>query len=353
MPDIYRQSQMFREALIRRERRAAAELASSYTRVWASIKKELDLLTARIATESTAGLIIREQQLRFLLARVETQVTKFTAIAVKKITATQKLEVEHGATDALNLIKRAYSNAPPGLSISFMRLPEGVIEALVGNLGDGTPLRELLDTFGHELGREINNLLVNSIAEGRSVQRIAREMKRISQQPLARTLLISRTEVLRAYRQGSIATYSANKDVVKGWTWLSAQSARTCISCWLMHGTVHSVDEDFSDHPNGRCTAVPLTKSWADLGFEGMPEQPALPSGESLFTRLPAEQQRRIMGDASYRAWRAGAVDLQDFVGVRNDPRWGQTHYHRSLTEILGEGARRYIVPAPPQRRAA
>ena len=60
---------------------------------------------------------------------------------------------------------------------------------------------------------------------------------------------------------------------------------------------------------------MPLTKSWADLGFSGMPEQPALPSGESLFTRLPADQQRQIMGDASYRAWKAGAVNLQDFVG--------------------------------------
>jgi phage putative head morphogenesis protein, SPP1 gp7 family len=298
-------------------------------------------------------MIIREQQLRFLLAQVETQVTKFTALAVKKITATQKLEIEHGATDALNLIKRSFSGAPPGLTISFMKLPEGVIETIVGNLGDGSPLADLFETFGVDVRRQVNALLIDSIAQGRSIRRIARDMQRVTQQPLNRTLLISRTEVLRAYRQGSIATYSANKDVVKGWTWLSAQSARTCMSCWMMHGTVHSADEEFSDHPNGRCTPVPLTKSWADLGFAGMPEQPALPSGESLFTRLPADQQRQIMGDASYRAWKAGAVNLQDFVGVKNDPRWGQTHYHRSLTEILGPAAQQYTAPATPQRRAA
>jgi len=353
MPNIYQQSRLFREALIRRERRAATELASAYTRAWAGIKRELDILTAHIATESTAGLIIREQQLRFLLAQVETQVTKFTALAVKKITATQKLEVEHGATDALNLLRRAYSNPPIGLSISFAHLPEGTLEAIAGNLGDGSPLASLFETFGADARRAVNDLLFDSIAQGRSIRRIARDMKKVTKQPLDRTLLIARTEVLRAYRQGSIATYQANRDVVKGWTWLSAQSARTCIACWMAHGSVHSVDEEFFDHPNGRCAAIPLTKSWADLGFSEMPEQPPLQSGESLFMRLPAEQQRQILGNAAYRAWRDGAVTLQDFVGTDTSARWGTTHHHRSLTEILGPGAQEYMAPTPPRRRAA
>ena len=353
MPSIYAQSQLFRAALIRRERRAATELAAAYTRVWRSIKKELDLLTARLATESTAGLIIREQQLQFLLAQVETQVTKFTAIAVNKIANTQRLEIEHGADDALNLLRRAYSGAPPGLTISFSQLPEGVIQSIVGNLGDGSPLRTLLATFGEEARRDVSSLLINAIAQGQSIRKIARQMQQVTQQPLVRTLLISRTEVLRAYRQGSIATYSANKDVVKGWTWISAQSARTCIACYMLHGTEHDADEEFSDHPNGRCTPVPITKSWADLGFEGMPEQTPIPTGEGLFQRLPSNEQRQILGDAAYRAWKAGAVDLGDFVGVKNDPRWGQSHYTRSLNEILGPKAQEFTVPAAPQRRAA
>jgi SPP1 gp7 family putative phage head morphogenesis protein len=346
MPNIYRQSQLFREALIRRERRAATELASAYTRAWAGIKRELDLLTARIATESTAGLIIREQQLRMLLAEVEAQVTKFSAIAVKKITATQKLEVQHGTQDALNLLRRAYEGAPAGLSITFTKLPQGAIEAIVGNLTDGSPLATLFDQLGPEVRRQANAVLIDAITQGQSIPRIAKRIQQVTQQPLNRALLISRTEVLRAYRQSSISTYAANKDVVKGWTWISAQSASTCMSCWLMHGTVHEADEDFSDHPNGRCTPVPLTKSWAELGFAGMPEQTPIPTGESMFRGLPSEQQRQIMGDASYRAWKAGAVDLTDFV---RPIRVGR----RSLTEILGPGAQEYMAPTTPQRRAA
>lgn len=354
MASIYRQSQLFRSALLRRERRAATELAASYTRIFASIKRELDHLTTRIATESTAGLILREQQLRFLLAQAETQATKFTAIAVRQITDSQRSEIEHGAEDAVNLLRRAYQETPPGLTISFAQLPRGVIESIVGNLGDDSPLTDLLNTFGPEMRREMSALLTNSIAQGKSIRYIANKMAQISQQPLVRTLLVARTETLRAYRQGSIATYAENKDVVKGWTWVCAASTRTCMACWMLHGTVHSNAEEFSEHPAGRCTPVPLTKSWAELGISGMPEQPPIQSGESQFLMLPAKDQRQILGDAAYRAWKDGAVSLQDFVGLKNDPRWGQTHYRRSLDEILGPAARQYKIDTPaPQRRAA
>lgn len=354
MANIYRQSQMFRAALIRRERKAATELAQAYTRMFASVQKELDQVVIRVAREGTDGLIIREQQLRMLLAQIERQATKFTAIAVNKIVAQQQSEINQGAEDALKLLRQAYSAAPPGLTISFAQLPEGVIESMAGNLGNGSPLRNLLNTLGQEASRDINSLLINAIGAGRSVRTIARDMQRLTQQPLARTLLISRTEVLRAYRQGSIATYQANKDVVKGWTWVSAASARTCMACWMLHGTVHDNSEDFSEHPNGRCTPVPLTKSWAELGIYGMQEQPPILSGESAFLNLPAKDQRVILGDASYRAWKAGVVDLQDFVGVKRSAEWGETHHTRSLREILGPDAQQYYVkPAEPIKRAA
>lgn len=351
MPNIYRQSQLFRAALIRRERRAAAELARAYTRIFASLQKDLDQVVIRSAREGTEGLIIREQQLRMLLAQVERKATKFTAIAVNKISETQASEIEHGAEDAINLLRRAYSGAPPGLTITFGQLPEGVIESMVGNLGDGSPLRLLLNEFGSEASREISAMLINSIAAGRSIRRIAQDMRRLTQEPLARTLLVARTEVLRAYRQGSIATYQANKDVVKGWTWVSAASARTCMACWMMHGTAHSNEEMFSDHPNGRCTPVPLTKTWEELGIAGMREQEPIQSGESAFLNLPASEQRRIMGGPAYRAWRDGAVTLQDFVGVKQSSQWGETHHTRSLRDILGEDAQRYYgKPAPAEQ---
>lgn len=273
MANIYRQSQLFRAALIRRERRAATELAAIYTRLFRSVQKDLDKLLVRLDTERTAGLVFREQQLRMLLAQIEAQATKFTAIAISRITAEQAREIEHGAEDAINLLRRAYTGAPAGLTLSFAQLPTGVIEALVGNLGDGSPLRLLLNQFGSEAARAISALLINAVGAGRSVRAIAREMRDLAQQPLTRTLLVSRTEVLRAYRQGSISTYQANKDVVKGWRWLSAQSERTCIACWILDGSVHDSSEEFSSHPNcltaEAVVVAPSATAYTSRWFDG------------------------------------------------------------------------------------
>lgn len=273
MANIYRQSQLFRAALLRRERRAATELAAVYTRLFRAVTRELDQLVARIVEEGTPGLLIREQQLRHLLAQIEAQATKFTAIAVSRISREQAREIEHGAEDAVNLLRRAYAGAPAGLTLSFSQLPIGVIEALVGNLGDGSPLRLLLASFGSEAAREISALFINAVGAGRSVRAIAREMRDLAQQPLTRTLLVSRTEVLRAYRQGSISTYQANKDVVKGWRWLSAQSERTCIACWILDGSVHDSNEDFSSHPNcltaEAVVVAPSATAYTSRWFDG------------------------------------------------------------------------------------
>jgi len=110
-----------------------------------------------------------------------------------------------------------------------------------------------------------------------------------------------------------------------------------CPMCWAMHGTEHTLDEHLDDHPRGRCAMVPLTKTWKELGFEGVPEtRVEVEPGELLFAKLPEEQQRAILGNAGYEAYKAGVVTLADFVGQTSDPRWGTMRYARSLKEMLG-----------------
>jgi hypothetical protein len=104
-----------------------------------------------------------------------------------------------------------------------------------------------------------------------------------------------------------------------------------------MHGTEHSLDERLDDHPNGRCTAIPKTKTWAELGFEGVPEtQVQVERGIDLFEKLPDVDKERILGSrAAFEAYRAGAVTLSDFVGRRRSREWGTMRYARSLKETL------------------
>jgi len=52
--------------------------------------------------------------------------------------------------------------------------------------------------------------------------------------------------------------------------------------------------------------------------------------------------QDRNLGPAALRAYKSGAVSLDDFVGVEKSVDWGLTRYTRSLTEILGDRAAQF-----------
>lgn len=110
-----------------------------------------------------------------------------------------------------------------------------------------------------------------------------------------------------------------------------------CAMCVAMHGTIHKLDERFASHPNCRCTPVPLTRSWDELGFPGVSETvPEMERGTDAFVGWPESAQREVLGPAAFSAYRAGAVRLSDFVGEHTDPRWGAGRHTRSLRSILG-----------------
>lgn len=73
--------------------------------------------------------------------------------------------------------------------------------------------------------------------------------------------------------------------------------------------------------------------------------------GEALFARMTPAQQDAKLGQAAGAAYRAGAVKLIDFVGVRRDPDWGDTRYVKSLRQVLGrEEAQRWVRKAQQQK---
>ncbi|MBI4494350.1 MAG: hypothetical protein HY690_16310 [Chloroflexi bacterium] len=77
------------------------------------------------------------------------------------------------------------------------------------------------------------------------------------------------------------------------------------------------MDERLDDHPRGRCAPVPVTRTWAELGFKEVPEtRVEVPKGTEVFAKLSPEQQRQILGPAAFAAYRAGVVKMEDFWRV-------------------------------------
>lgn len=157
---------------------------------------------------------------------------------------------------------------------------------------------------------------------------------------LTRALVIARTEMLDAHREASRAQRKANTDVLTGWTWVATLDARTCPSCWSMHGSVHSVD-DFGpiDHQQGRCTSVPTTKSWADLGFDIEEPPSVLPDARQVFDDLPAEQQTAILGKDRLALLNSGQIEWGDLATRRSTDGWRDSMVPTPVSALLAKAS--------------
>jgi len=351
--EMQRLADLFRRALLRRERAAADEMARAYAVAWKRIEAKLKALLDELAAAEERGedvslaWLFQRERLQTLQRQVEAEWHRWAADNARRLEAEQRAAIRAAGQDAEALTRAALGPPPPGVTLTWARLPHEALESLVGFTSDGTPLRALLDALGAEASQAVRETLIAGLATGENPRAIARRVKGEFDGNLARALRVARTETLRAYRTAALRHYRANDDVVKGWIWLAAVqgrgAGRTCASCWAMHGTTHSLDEIMDDHPNGRCAAAPWVRSWAELGFEGLPEGPETPKGVDLFVRLTPQEQDRVLGQAGGAAYRAGAVSLDQFVGVRYSSRWGTLRYARSLGNVLGpEGAKRW-----------
>lgn len=363
----------FRSQLLRQERQAASEMVRAYAAAWQRTRARLAELQEQIDAARASGLIpgpftprqpggpVIEQtpgtfslswlyerdRLTSLLSQIEAELRRFAAMADELTTAGQLQAVRAAQENTGELVRRgAQAARQPELVGMFNRLGREAVQDLVGFAADGSPLRELFDALGPRVSLGVQDALVTAVATGIGPRETARLVRQQFGMGLARALTIARTEQIRAYREASRRSYAENADLLDGWVWLSAHDGRTCPSCWAMHGSRHPVTETLDDHPNGRCTMVPIVKG----------HDPEIRTGDELFKELPPAQQEKILGKAAHLAYQAGAVRLSDFVGRRDDPAWGTMRYARSLTEILGrKEARQYIdlvLQAARERKA-
>jgi len=156
---------------------------------------------------------------------------------------------------------------------------------------------------------------------------------------LNRALTIARTEQLRAYRTAATEQMKAS-GVVEGWIWRSALQDRTCLACLAMDGQQFSLDEELTDHPNGRCFKQPIIKGLTPI---------AAKSGAEWFSQQSEETQRAMMGPKRYEAWKAGAFEFIELARRSESDVWGPSVRVAGIEEILsgqrGESIRTTGIP--------
>lgn len=352
MPEgkIYDAIERFRRDLLRRERRAAGEIVRVYGEAWKRIRAELERLHTEYEAMKARGeepgpdWIYQYNRARAFRNQVLRELQTFAQYAENKVREEQIEAIRTAEEQAERLARLALGTPPAGLVVDWNRIDRYAVETMLGMTQMESPLHRLLLSISVEGAQAAEDALVRGILMGQNPREVAREMRKVLGTTLSRALTIARTETLRAHREATRASYQANSDIVKGWIWHSATDERVCGACWAMHGTEHRLDEILDDHPNGRCAMVPKTHTWAEIGkqygidLSDVPDtNPEIETGVSLFERLPAEKQIKILGPAKYAAWKEGEFSLSDIVGRSRSKEWGTHRFEKSLVQLLGE----------------
>jgi SPP1 gp7 family putative phage head morphogenesis protein len=333
-----------RAELMKVERNGASAITATYKRVEEKLGANLALLISDIETarsekvEVRPNWLVTQHRYQRLLAELQEETLAFIHRAITEVTGMQRAAVERAVKDAEDLTVKALGPGPEAavaqVRQNFGRLPGRQLERLVGFAGDGKPLGELLAELGPEQSKAARDSLAYGVATGQSPRVIASDIATKTGIAKARALTIARTEMLRPYREVTHERFQASQ-VVTGWTWLAVLDARTCPVCAAMNGTEHTDDETLDSHPNCRCTAAPRTKSWADLGFAGIPDvRPPVLTPEQRFAALPEGDQLAILGARRLDAYNAGDITLAEMVRKTESKRWGPGRRATTLTEL-------------------
>lgn len=212
-----------------------------------------------------------------------------------------------------------------GISQTWSRVDVGAMDAIVKR--STGRIHSLTMPLTRDMVTQMKATLIRGVAVGENPRVAARQIMRRCEQTFsggrARALNIARTELNDAHRQASLRSRSVNSDIVKGWRWHCTFSPRTCPSCLAQHGSLHKADElGPLDHQQGRCTSIPVTKSWRELGIDQDEAADEFPDARAWFNRQPRETKLRIMGAERLRRLEDGRLSWDDLSQLRHTNGW-------------------------------
>lgn len=335
----------FRQRLLSQEAEAAERMARAYARIGQSMQDDIDALADEIAAmeEPEPSKLYRLGRLQRLLEQARQQVTRFGGVVRNEVDVISSRAIEQGTQDALALIDASLPELAPELRArlraSFTTLPAEAIESAVGLLEPDSPLvTRLEEAYGEYVAGSVQDHLVTGIAKGQNPRRIAMLLTRNLTQGLGpgltSALTTIRTAQIKSYQTANHMIYAANNRIVPEWIWSATLDSRTCMSCVAQHGKAFPYTERLNDHHRGRCSPIPRTITYRDLGINLPDPVPPFPTGEEWFRQQPAATQREMMGPGMYEAWQADQFAFEDLSVRYDDAVYGELLREATLREL-------------------
>ena len=299
--------------------------------------------------EPSPAVLFQLEEYRALLDTVRSEMRRYTE-AVHQLLQTSMTQATELAVD--------HAEAA-GIQLDFSTLHPEAFGAMAGSFIEQWGASPLVDLLRRRAQQALDDELVDAAVDqarralltGMAAGWHPRTTAKLLREALATTAyraqLIARTETIRAYRNATFAIYQST-DAVKGWRWVAAKSTRTCAMCRALDGMEFSKHDVIQDHPNGRCTIVPileerprresetkrqqrlLKEELARLIDDGTPE-----SYQRTFSELPFEEQARLVGKKRAAWMLARTATLRDLITFRVRWPWGVQPRWQSWAEIV------------------
>lgn len=172
-----------------------------------------------------------------------------------------------------------------------------------------------------DMQKDIVAVLSQGVADGKSMQELANDLRTPIQGAQYQAARLARTETMHVSNVAAMRTYGSMGDVVSGVQYDATMDGRCCKRCAAFDGLKYyyepksgeqSMDEapQLPLHPNCRCFYAPLSRSWAELGANVTGEETPQERGtyEDWLKGQPEHVQRQMLGD-DYDAFQRGGMD--------------------------------------------
>ena len=276
------------------------DLLRMYEKTSSSIKRELYALAEE--AEKT-GELTRTQQYRFnkLLGQ---QGAIFQEIE-KLGTSIEKSQISRMKTAG----RAVYKNVMESLGIDNFSFPnKKEMEQMLRSPWHGSFFSERLWNDMGVLERNMNGVINNFIATGKTVTETAVQLSNVMQKSFNVAHRLVRTETINYMNRSALRGY---KDAgVKKVQWWAAEDERTCEICGANHEKEYEIEKApiLPCHPGCRCTWLPVTGEEKSL-------DKARDSGTIKIERYQAfesgDEVNKFFYDSGYKTWKSNLTRSQ------------------------------------------
>lgn len=211
--------------------------------------------------------------------------------------------------------------------VSSAALAETVLSAPMKLVSGKTIVRTtipgMFDIFANGVAREVETLVLDGIAQGRTNQQITAAVNSmVGTRSKAQAQTVVRTATNQVGALARAETYRQNADVLVGEEWVSVLDGRTRLEHSVLDGKKFAIGE--GPQPplgyNCRCVRVPVT----DPAFAALKEGAtratyrgpvsATKTFGGFFKDQGADFQREFLGPERYELYKSGAVKFDGFA---------------------------------------